>query len=226
MEEVIESAKRLIDGVPEWLAEEDEREELVALGVLEPVDVGQLKAISEYDALASKFLRAKARIMYDRGQRMEALKREQMQVALAYEAELVRLARREKFIDDILTLIATAAPIPGGKKSRTVGFGTYGLRKKAATVKVTDQAALAAWAREQIPGACRMSLRLDYVWVRDHLPEQLVTSTSQPRAVEVLVGPLVEHFETTGEEMPGAEYVAEHDEPYFKPAEVSWGDDR
>jgi hypothetical protein len=214
------------DGVPAWLAESpDERDELVALGILEAADVGQLKAISDYDALASKWLRAKARVLYDREQRQAALERELAQVTELYQAEFTKLARREQFIDETLAIISRAAPIPGGKKSRTVGFGTYGMRAKPATVEITDQTALTAWAKEQLPSACRVSLRLEYPFVRTHMPEQLVTTTGAPRAVDVLPTALTAHFEATGEEIPGATYVPKHDEPYFKPATVSWEDD-
>jgi hypothetical protein len=214
-----------IRGVPDWLADSpDEREELVALGILEAADVGQLKAIADYDALASKWLRAKARVLYDREQRQAALERELRQVRELYQAEFSRLERREGFIDETLALISRAAPIPGGKKSRTVGFGTYGMKSKPAAVAIEDPVALGAWAREHLPAACRVSLRLDYAFVRDHLPDKLVTETGAPRALEIITTPLIEHVEATGEEMPGARYVPKHDEPYFKPATVAWQD--
>lgn len=218
-------ANELIDGVPAWLAESDERAELVALGILEAVDVGQLKAISDYDALASKWLRAKARVLYDLDQRKAAMDREMEQVRAVYQAEFAKLARREQFIDETLALISRAAPIPGGKKSRTVGFGTYGMKSKPATVQVNDPTALAAWAKDNLPTACRLSLKLDYTYVRDNMPDKLLTDAGAPRVVDVPVTPLVEHFEATGEEMPGAIYVPKHDEPYFKPATVAWVED-
>lgn len=212
-----------IDGVPAWLAESpDERDELVALGILEAADVTSLKAIADYDALASKWLRAKARVLYDREQRRTALQRELDQVTALYQSEFARLDRREKFIDETLELISRAAPIPGGKKSRTVGFGTYGMRSKSATMVIDDPKAMVAWAQEHMPASCKLSLDLDYVFVRDKLPEKLVTQSGTPRSVSVGVTPLIEHFEATGEEIPGATYVPKHDEPFFKAAAVSW----
>ena len=210
------------DPVPEWLRGDDvEREYFVELGILDAPLPGALKSIADYDAIASRWLRAKARVRKDIQARLDALSAELAFIHRQYEPEMARLGKREKYIDDVLSLISRAAPIPGGKKSRTVGFGVYGMRKVQRTVQVQDHEAVVEWAKAHLPLALRVPVELSYSYVANDpvLSQQLVTKDGRDRKLTLRTTELAAYIASTGEDIEGLTFVPEHDEPWFKTAE-------
>ena len=86
----------------------------------------------------------------------------------------------------------------GNKKSRDVGFGTYGRRKVPESVKVVDQEAAVTWLTEILaPAAIRVK----------------ETRTVDAKEAKPIV---LAHLQRTGELPPGFEHTAAHDEPFIK----------
>lgn len=128
------------DGSAEDQAERDELARVIgsALGAVnpEPADV---------DAMASGLLYRMTwmRDDLDRFRRARQLEREH--VDARYAREIERVEARLKATTDAVHELARRANF-GTKRSRTVAFGKYGLRKKAWTLKVDDDDKVLAWA--------------------------------------------------------------------------------
>jgi hypothetical protein len=82
----------------------------------------------------------------------------------------------------------------GKKKSRDVGYGTYGRRTIPERLRVVDEAALLAYALEHAPAMVRSVVKNDV-----------------PHAN------LRQHFAATGELPPGVEMEPAREEPFAKP---------
>jgi hypothetical protein len=201
-------------GVPNWLVEvdEEERRELEALGLVadatrEPADQ------AERDALASRLLRALGYVRRDREGRQAACAKEVLFIQDRYAGDIERLDRRATFLESAIEALALQANF-GSKKSRDVGFGTYGRRKVGAKPVVDDEPAAIAWASEHALEVLVLSVKLPFNRAADQYPDLLDEKTTRQsidkRALDARIL-------STGEDVPGVRIEPEREEPFAKP---------
>jgi len=205
-----------MSAIPSWLsdANEDERAELAALGLVTDVASTPIDQ-AERDARASQLLRALGRVEAEIAERKAAQHAEIMQIAAIYDRELDRLRRHASFIVGGIHALALESDF-GKKKSRTVGFGTYGRRTTPLKVDVQDEDATLAWAKEHLPEAVRAkaTLSVDAVMrITDAGLGELVPESALKW--ELVRTPITHHVKATGaDEIPGAVVRLPEDQPF------------
>jgi hypothetical protein len=128
-------------GIPDWLrgADEEEFAELRALGV---VNNAPPERDEDRDAFVSSMLRRKHYLDRD----LEVLKRAEGMETVAIAARYARLRAplelRARAIAELLLDLAGRIPFLGKARSRSVGWGTVGLRKAPGRLVIYDEAAL------------------------------------------------------------------------------------
>lgn len=175
--------------------EQDEWNELASIGIV--LDDSTTNA--QLDAWASEVCRriAEQRAEIERYNEAEAA--EIARIQMRYAAMRDRHERRVQELEAIGRDLAESADF-GSKKSRDVGFGTYGRRKVPESVKVVDKDAALNWAIEHAPDA-----------VVEKIERRVNAAVVKPAVLNVL--------KSTGELPPGFEHTAAHDEPFVKVAE-------
>lgn len=159
-----------MSAVPVWLLEE-ETEEIAELELYVGRAVENAKAGGYVDAdvIASDLLRRQGDEVRQIAQLAEA---KAMELALAtarisqrYDAQIARHQERAGFYERAVVAIAETIPWhEQPKKSRAVGFGTYGVKREPERVKIVDQEAAVAFARVALPSAIKekMTLTVDH----------------------------------------------------------------
>lgn len=123
--------------LPAWLADADQ-EELAELQQLGVVASPEFRAEAERDDLVSRLMRAHHEHSsdverYDQAEALEhaAITRRYDRLRAPAKAQLLRLA-------SFIIHLVSGANFTGRKKSRDVGWGSYGLRKQPDKVEVAD----------------------------------------------------------------------------------------
>jgi phage host-nuclease inhibitor protein Gam len=205
-----------MSAIPSWLADanEEERAELAALGLIADVESAPIDQ-AQRDARASQLLRALGRVEAEIEERKAAQHAEVMQIAAIYERELDRLRRHASFIVGGIHALAMESDF-GKKKSRTVGFGTYGRRSTPLKVDVQDESATLEWARAHLPEAVRAktTLTVDAVMrITDAGLGELVPESALKW--ELVKTPITAHVKATGDdEIPGAVVRLPEEQPF------------
>lgn len=174
--------------------EQDEKDDLAGVGInLEgPVSDAQL------DAAVSEICRRLGGVRADLARYAEAEQAEIARIRMRYEAVREPLQRRAADLEAIGKDLAERADFGSKKKSRSVGFGSYGRKIKREHVRITDDAAAVEFARARgIEGGVK------------------VETIEKPvhKAIEPVV---IAHVHETGEVPAGFEHEAERDEPFVK----------
>lgn len=204
--------------LPAWLTDDaDERAELAALGIAADVQVAPVDQAAR-DAEASRLLRALGRVEAELAEREAARGAELEQVLRVYQTELDRLHRRQSFLAGAVEALATVSDFGPKKKSRTVGFGTYGLRATRLKLDVQDQDAALDWAMSALPQAVSADVTLSGSEVNQIVDAGLGALVQHARlrwSLDRKV--LAVHVESTGEaEIPGVVVTLPDDKPYAK----------
>jgi phage host-nuclease inhibitor protein Gam len=173
--------------------EQDELAELASIGIVldGPTTDAQL------DAAASEICRRLGEAQAELDRFEEAESAEVARIEMRYMALCEPIEKRIAQLEELGREIARRADF-GKKKSRAVGFGSYGRKTKREHVKIVDEAAAIAFAREcAIPGGVK------------------VETVEKPvhKAIEPVV---IAHVHATGEVPAGFEHEAERDEPFVK----------
>lgn len=145
-------------------------------------------------AFASDLLRAMADVDREVALLAETRAAEHARVDMRYSLPLDRLSRRRAVLEGAVQNIARDFPYPKGKKSLTVGNGTFGVRTQAEKVAVLHEPAVLDWARRVMPDAIKV-----------------VTKESVPHAA------LAAHYKATGEVPDGCVHVEAMEGAYAKP---------
>lgn len=212
------TAPLTIGALPAWLTDDaEEREELAALGI--SADVSQApEDQAARDAQASQLLRALGRVEAEIAEREAALEVELRQVKLIYQTQLERLQRRASFLTGAVEALALVSDFGPKKKSRTVGFGTYGTRAKPFSVEIVDEATTLQWASQQLPGAVSTSVTLSVDEVMRLTDAGFGSIVAPERLAWKLAKSVVKaHAESTGEhDIPGVTVTLPQDKPFAK----------
>lgn len=196
--------------------EADEIAELHALGVGVVVDgdkhalTADVKDAAEADAVASHLLRKLAEAQADRARTAKAFEIERDQLLQRYSRLFEPHTSRIAFLESMLANLASTVEF-GKKKSRDVGYGTYGRRQVRAHLEIVDDAKALAWAIEKAPSAVKALVALDIARAR-------ALGVDAGAKLSLLKTPLSDYFATTGEEPDGCQWVPARDEPFFKVA--------
>ncbi len=181
----------------EWRlpTDEDEIADLASVGLMldDPIAADQPRR----DAFASWLLESMARADLEIAERERARDMEIAIINARYERSLARLRIRRLEKESQVKVLAEISALSGGfgkQKSRTVGYGSYGGRKKPERLEVTDAAEVLNWARGSNPALIRVTTRED-----------------------VPVAPLAEYFKASGEDIPGTRIAPESTEWFAKP---------
>lgn len=205
-----------MSAIPNWLADanDEERAELAALGLVADVDAAPIDQ-AERDARASQLLRALGAVAAEHAERVAARDHELAHITAIYQPQLDQLQRRARFIEGAIHALAMESDF-GKKKSRTVGFGTYGRRTTPLKVDVQDEDATLAWAKEHLPEAVRAkaTLSVDAVMrITDAGLGELVPESALKW--ELVRTPITHHVKATGDdEIPGAVVRLPEDQPF------------
>jgi hypothetical protein len=202
-------------GIPDWLAQQDEaeREELAALGVAADTTAAPVSQ-AEVDALASRLLRAMGLVQRELEELRAARDREIAFISAQYGARGERLARRWTFLESAIKGLAQLADF-GTKKSREVGFGTYGRRKLPARVVVEDEATALGDLTEHAPHAVRVTVTLP-LGVARTFEGLLDLDIAAPKYA--IIAPTLKHSVLNdGVDVAGVRVEPERDEPFARP---------
>ncbi len=177
-------------------SEQDELADLASIGiVLEgPTTDAQL------DAAASEVCRLLGEAQAELDRYEEAESAEVARIEMRYMALCEPIDRRIAQLELLGRDLAARADF-GKKKSRKVGFGSYGRKLRSEAVKIVDRAAALEWFKA-------------------HAPDVVEVVTPEP--VEKIPHDRVEPFvlrylHETGAVPPGIEHTSESDEPWIKP---------
>lgn len=174
----------------------EEREELAALGV--PLTPPAGATAVEIDAFASDLLRLLGEAEADRARYEEALTAEIQRLRMRYGARINRAAIRANMLRRSVCALAETQDFGGKKKkSREVGYGSYGRRFVPAAVKIVDQAQAIAWAEAEQLGVV-----------------EIIEMKKLPH--KVLAPIVLDIVRETGEVPPGFDVIAEHEENWCK----------
>ena len=155
---------------------------------------------AQLDAAASEICRRLGEANAELDRYEEAESAEVARIEMRYAALCEPVQKRISQLEELGREIARRADF-GKKKSRDVGFGSYGRKKKSERVKIIDAAAAIAFARAQeIDGA-----------VEVETVEKPVHKVLEPAVIEYV-------RKHEGEVPPGFEHFSESDEPWVKPA--------
>lgn len=174
--------------------EQDEWDELAQIGIVlqGPTSDAQL------DAAASEICRRLGEAQADLKRFQEAEQAEVMRIEMRYSALCEPLEHRIAQLEELGREVARRADF-GKKKSRTVGFGSYGRKKKSERVKIIDPAAAIEFARAQkIEGA-----------IASETIEKPVHKVLEPAVIAYV-------HENEGVVPAGFEHFEETDEPFVK----------
>ncbi len=206
--------------LPEWLTDDaDERAELAALGVVSDVAHAPADQVAR-DAQASQLLRALGRVEAEIADREAARAEEQAHIERIYRQEIERLQRRAGFIRGSVEALAFDADFGPKKKSRAVGFGTYGLRATPFGVDIVDEASALQWATANLAPAVSATISLTLSEVMQITDAGLGSIVANDRLSWKLAKTLVKaHAEATGEhDIPGVAVRLPEDKPFAKAA--------
>lgn len=174
--------------------EQEEWDELASIGIVlqGPTSDAQL------DAAASEICRRLGDAEADRARFVEAEKAEVERIKMRYAALREPVDRRIGQLEELGREVARRADF-GKKKSRTVGYGSYGRKLKKERVEIVDPAAALEFARAQkIEGAIK-------------------TETVEKPVHKVLEPVVMEYIRKHEGEVPaGFEHIDESDEPWVK----------
>lgn len=204
--------------LPTWLTDDaDERAELAALGISADVSATPDDQAAR-DAQASTLLRALGRVEAEIGERRRALQIERDQLERIYGSEIERLERRQSFLAGAIEALAVVSEFGPKKKSRAVGFGTYGLRQSPLKVEVLDEDAVLDWAMQGLPEAVSATVTLTGSEVNQIVDAGLGECVAPARLRWALAKSLLKgHVESTGEtEIPGIRVELPIDKPFAK----------
>lgn len=143
------------------------------------------------DALASDLLRKMAECDAETRRFKDAYMRESVRLSDRYAGLLEPIEARRNLLENAVLALAERTDF-GKAKSRNVGFGTYGRRRRPDRIVIVDADKVLAWAREHGP------LLIER---KECVPHRFV----------------VERFKVTGELADGCEFHAEHVEPFATP---------
>lgn len=152
---------------------------------------------ADLDALASDICRRMSEVATDLNRYTEAQAAEEARIQMRYAAIREPLNRRYAALEKIGEELARRADF-GKKKSRAVGFGSYGRRTKKECVKIVDPAKALEFARVAAP-------------------EAIKTETIEKPVHKLLEPVVIKHVHASGEVPEGFEHTSEREEPFVKP---------
>jgi phage host-nuclease inhibitor protein Gam len=168
-----------------------EEQELEGLGIV----VAQPATPADVDAWASLILRQMGEVDRDIKRYQEAYQAEMRHIGIRYDLQLQRLIGRRGVLEHAVHGLATRADF-GSKKSRDVGFGTYGVRSEPERIRIVDATAATEWARTHAP-------ELIEIETKEKLPQKAVAA----------------YVKSTGDaEIPGVVREPAHETPFAKPS--------
>lgn len=153
-----------MSAVPVWLLEEETNEIAeLELYVGRAVENAKAGGYVDADVIASDLLRRQGEAMNQIAQLADAKAQEiavaTARISMRYDTQIARHQERAGFYERAVVAIAeTIDWREQPKKSRTVGFGAYGVKREPERVKVLDQDKAVAWAREHFPGAVKTKI--------------------------------------------------------------------
>lgn len=191
---------------------EEELAELTSIGIQIVVEDGRAAIPGAHpasiDAAANWFIRRACEAEQERARLRAQMQRDLELLQLHYQRLLEPVEReKERWIRMAEDLAATV-PLEK-KKTRDLIFGAYGRRKKPAHLEVRDETQLLAWATLEAGELIRANVKLP-------LPRAEELGIANGAKLEILRGPLDEHFKSTGEVPDGCDLVPERDEPFVK----------
>ncbi len=218
---------------PAWLegADHEELAELAQLGV---VATPELAAEHERDALVSQLLRAAHEHETDAQRFVQAELREHAAIRSRYERLSAPAMRQLARLNAYIKHVAASATFTGRKKSRDVGWGSYGVRKDKDAVAVTDEPAMLAWLEEHRPDVLMIDVSLSLANAKRFLADDEVLGEFMDDPVvmvlraavaakefgyskKALTAVVVENLAADPPvEIPGATHTVGTDQPWYK----------
>lgn len=174
--------------------EQDELNELASIGIV----LDGPTTDSQLDAWASEVCRRLAIEVTEIERYTEAEKAEIARIQMRYASMREPHERRAQDLEAIGKDLAERADF-GNKKSRSVGFGSYGRKKSKERVKIIDETAALAFAR---------GLNLDGA-IKTETVEKPVHKVLEPVVIEYV-------HKNEGVVPAGFEHIEARDEPFVK----------
>lgn len=206
------------DAIPEWLAnaDQEERAELVALGVL---DADESLAVhpepASKDAVVSRVMRALGEHEADIARYDAAEAREIEYIRHRYDALRAPAKRQIARLGAWLLAIIELMTFPGKKKSRTVGWGTVGRRLSRERCEIVDEAVAIAHLKTAKPAALTATITLPYETYEALLAESCCPGLASKVKVSLSKTDALEAVREL-KEVPGLKLVEQEDRPYFE----------
>jgi hypothetical protein len=203
-----------------WLESIDEEihQDLVALGITAAFP-DQLEQ-AHRDALAGVLMRRMQELEREYDALNDAFKLELQLLQHSFSRRLTPISTKRNELEAQVKMIARAsvgAQGFGSKKSRDVGYGTYGARTIPTKFELGDPAICLAWAEEHDPEVVRVTVQttLD-VYQRLTIPSEIASKLVEKKR-EVLVSQVKAKYAAGEEPPPGCIVVGPHEEYYAKP---------
>jgi len=183
-------------------------------GLLEPAP----EAPVEYDVWADRRLAVIARLDAEIA-RNDAAAAAHVAIIEARRDENNAVLRRQRdWLEAQLLEAARSYPYPKGTKSRRLSFGEIGTRKVDDSAKVVDRKAVLEWIASAIDSAFSV-----VAGTQDFNRGEVASAARAVReSIDIRTTPLRDWIASTGETIPGVEFVPGGEKPYVR---VKGGDD-
>jgi phage host-nuclease inhibitor protein Gam len=206
------SEPHILDGI-----DDDVTQDLAAIGVELVPNVEQDLDDERRHAMAALLLRRAGGVDREIASIQRTMELELEAVRAHYERQLMPLrTRRRLFLDFVENLAALVQWKK--KKSAATPYGTFGVKDRAATVKLADPDAVLAWAREERREVVRVVVTLPLAEAYQYFTDDELARAAK---VELEWGKLKASLDVDGALPPGVERVAAVREPFAAPAELA-----
>lgn len=194
--------------------DEDLEQDLAVIGVTLTPDAEQAMEDSRRQAYAAVLFRRVRALQREIAETAQARDLEVEMVHAHYERQLA--GPRAKALA-FLSFIENLAQLTtwGKKRSHATPYGTFGVRRKAPTVELQDDAQSLAWAKTERPELVRVTVSLSLVEARQFFTDAEIAK----HKVALEWGKLKASLSPDGDLPPGVTAVSGGDEPFAKPAE-------
>lgn len=195
--------------------DDDVEQDLAAIGIALTPDVERSMENAHRQAMAAVLFRRIQRITAGLSETQRTMDLELAMVRAHYERQMVPGREKVKSLLGFIQILAELTPW-GKKRSHETPYGTFGVKKKPASVALADESATLGWARAERPECVRVAITLS-------LTEALQYFTSaeiEKQKVSLEWGKLKATLEDAHTLPPGVVRTQERDEAFAKPANI------
>jgi hypothetical protein len=176
---------------------------------------------SQRDALAGILLRRMQQLDEEYESLNGAFKTELELLQHSFSRRLGPLSTRRAELEAQVKVLAQIALGAGGfgdkKKSRDVGYGTYGARTIPAKFEIADDTMCLRWAEQHDPSVVRVTLQMSLAVMQILFDNEPLPPDITEKKREVLVSQVKANYGSGEEPPPGCITFAKHEEYFARP---------